>query len=136
MADVHAVEVDEDGRATLPREVLAAALAEPGDLIECWATGPQEIVIKVVFRIPMTGTPDRGEAPGLAPSGMPPIITKFPEGRPVLTIDDMREAREQWARVWTDAAAKNGAGAPTVEQANGGTRREETVGGRAGRRPR
>ncbi len=35
MADVHAVEVDEDGRATLPREVLAAALAEPGDLIEC-----------------------------------------------------------------------------------------------------
>lgn len=52
--DVYTVVVDEDGRAALPREVLVAAMAEPGDLIECWAAGPQEIAAKVVFRIPTT----------------------------------------------------------------------------------
>jgi len=46
------VVVGRDGQATLPREILAAAMAEPGDLIECVVSGPQAIDLHVIFRIP------------------------------------------------------------------------------------
>ena len=80
--------VAEDGTVTIPREVLAAALAEPGDLVECWVTEPAQISLKVVF------IPEETKAE-IAALGQPTPPVDRPataNGRaepPILTVWDM-----------------------------------------------
>ena len=138
--------VDEDGQATLPRELLVAANAEPGDLIECWVTGPTELAVKVVFAIPQTGDPC--PASHAAPSRTAPEPpaeqtddANDPDGRPILTIWDMLDRRPRQDRMVEGVDGTAAGGAPSEatgagQEATGDGVAEGAVGGRAERRRR